>query len=60
VLHGAALVIPWHLTFGAVEAGEPLLYEDADYGGLGVAVNQASAADRFGLEPDTAVRIEPV
>ena len=41
------VVVPWHVTFGEVAAGEPLLYEDADYGGLGIAVNQGSAAERF-------------
>ena len=50
--------IPWHSTFGEVGAGEPLLYEDADYGGLGISVNQGSAAERFGLEIDTPLRIE--
>jgi len=50
--------IAWHRTFGEVGAGEPLLFEDADYGGLGISVNQASAAERFGLEIDTALRIE--
>jgi S-adenosylmethionine hydrolase len=52
--------VPWHATFGDVAAGDPLLYEDADYGGLGIAVNQASAADRFGLVIDTPVRIAVV
>jgi len=52
--------VAWHPTFGDVAPSEPLLYEDADYGGLGLAVNQASAAERFGLQIDAAVRIEPV
>jgi S-adenosylmethionine hydrolase len=52
--------IAWHPTFGDVGPGEPLLYEDADYGGLGIALNQASAADRFGLAIDTPVRIAVV
>jgi len=52
--------VPWQATFGEVGPGTPLLYEDADYDGLGIAVNQASAAERFGLELDTPVRIEPV
>ncbi len=51
--------VPWHTTFGEVEPGAALLYEDADYGGLGLAVNQASAAERFGLVLDTPIRIEP-
>lgn len=54
------LIVPWRPTFGDVVAGEPLLYEDADYGGLGIALNQASAATRFGLEIDTPMRIEVV
>jgi S-adenosylmethionine hydrolase len=51
-------IVPWHTTFGDVPLGEPLLYEDADYGGLGISINQGSAADRFGLAIDTPVRIE--
>ncbi len=50
--------LPWQPTFGAVAPGEPLLYEDADYDGLGIAVNQGSAAERFGLAVDDAIRIE--
>lgn len=53
------LDVPWHPTFGDVEPGAPLLYEDADYGGLGIALNQASAAGQLGLRLDTPVRIEP-
>ena len=51
--------VPWHPTFGDVEPGAALLYDDADYAGLGLAVNQASAAERFGLDLDTPIRIEP-
>jgi S-adenosylmethionine hydrolase len=51
------IAVPWHATFGDVAPGDPLLYEDADYGGLGISVNQASAAERFGLVIDTPVRI---
>ena len=51
--------IPWQTTFGAVPISEMLLYEDADYAGLGIAVYQGSAAERLGLTPDTPVRIEP-
>ena len=50
--------VSWHHAFGEVAAGEALLYEDADYGGLGISVNQASAAERFGLAIDTPLRIE--
>jgi S-adenosylmethionine hydrolase len=54
------IAVPWQATFGEVAAGEPLLYEDADYGGLGIAVNQASAAERFGLAIDAPVGIAVV
>lgn len=51
--------IPWVATFGEVPAGEPLLFEDADYAGPSLAVNQGSAAEHFGLALDDAVRLEP-
>jgi S-adenosylmethionine hydrolase len=54
------LVVAWHATFGDVQPGEPLLYEDADYGGLGIAVNQDSAAARYGLEIDTPIHLEAI
>lgn len=54
-----AVVMPWQVTFGDAAPGEPLLYEDADYAGLAIAVNQGSAADLLGLETDTPMRIEP-
>jgi hypothetical protein len=54
-----AVVMPWQATFGEAAPGQPLLYEDADYAGLAIAVNQGSAADLLGLETDTAIRIEP-
>ncbi|MGH2427916.1 MAG: SAM hydrolase/SAM-dependent halogenase family protein [Candidatus Limnocylindria bacterium] len=53
------LSVPWATTFGDVAAGEPLLYEDADYAGLALGINQGSAAEHFGLARDTPVRIEP-
>jgi S-adenosylmethionine hydrolase len=52
--------VRWQPTFGAVALGNLLLYEDADYAGLGIGVNQGSAADRLGLAHDTVVTIEPV
>ncbi len=58
VVSGTGHSVPWYLMFGAVAAGEPLLYDDADYDGLALAVNQASAAERFGLAIDDPVRIE--
>jgi S-adenosylmethionine hydrolase len=51
--------VEWQPTFGAVAPGDPLLYEDADYAGLAIGVNQGSAAERFGLSHDTPIRIEP-
>ena len=51
--------VPWQTTFGAVETGELLLYDDADYAGLGIGVNQGSAAERLGLAHDAPVVIEP-
>jgi S-adenosylmethionine hydrolase len=51
--------IAWVATFGDVAMGAPLLFEDADYGGPALAVNQGSAAERFGLALDTPLRIEP-
>jgi S-adenosylmethionine hydrolase len=56
----AGVVVPWQATFGEVAPGEPLLFEDADHGGLGISVNQASAAERFGLAIDTPLRITPL
>lgn len=51
--------VPWQPTFGVVDAGALLLYEDADYAGLAIGLNQGSAAERLGLVADTPVRIEP-
>ncbi len=58
---GAAepILVPWVATFGEVAVGAPLLFEDADYAGPALAVNQGSAAERFGLELDSPVRLEP-
>ena len=53
------LEAPWVETFGAVPPGTPLLYEDADYAGLALGVNQGSAADRYRLETGAAISIEP-
>ena len=52
-------IVPWFASFGHVAEGEPLLYEDADYDGPGLAVNQGSAAASFGLRLDARVEIEP-
>jgi S-adenosylmethionine hydrolase len=53
------IVVSWQVTFGTVEPGEPLLYEDADYAGLAIGVNQDSAAKRLDLVTDAQLRIEP-
>jgi S-adenosylmethionine hydrolase len=53
------LVVAWRTTFGEVEPGAALLYHDADYDGLAIAINQGSAADAFGLVIDQSVRIDP-
>ncbi len=50
--------IPWAATFGEVPIGAALLFEDADYAGPALAINQGSAADRFALLLDTPVRLE--
>ena len=51
--------VAWQHTFGAVEPGDLLLYEDADYAGLAIGMNQGHAARRLGLDNDSRVRIEP-
>ena len=56
---GERIVMPWHTTFGGVAVGEPLLYEDADYAGLAIGVNQGSAAEELGLAHDSVLTIEP-
>lgn len=53
------LAVTWQATFGSVARGEPLLYEDADYAGLALAVNQGSAEEVLGLATDAPVRIDP-
>jgi S-adenosylmethionine hydrolase len=60
IIGDASHHVMWAPTFGAVAPGEALLYHDADYDGLAIAVNQGSAAERFGLGPDSPVRLEPV
>ena len=51
--------VAWAATFGDVPVGALLLFEDADYAGPALAVNQGSASERLGLAVDTPVRIEP-
>lgn len=49
----------WQTTFGAVGAGELLLYDDADYAGLAIGRNLGSAAEELGLANDVPIRIRP-
>jgi S-adenosylmethionine hydrolase len=58
-IDGVEHALAWAPTFGAVATGDALLYEDADYDGLALGVNQGSAAERFGLVHDAPVRITP-
>jgi S-adenosylmethionine hydrolase len=58
--NGHRTVVPWAATFGGVPVGTALIYEDADYAGLAIGVNQGSAAERFGLEIDRPIRLEPL
>ena len=51
-----AVEVPWVETFGRVERGAPLAYEDS-YGRICLAANQASGAALLGLVEDTAVTI---
>ena len=51
--------MPWQTTFGAVGAGELLLYDDADYAGLAIGRNLGSAAEELGLANDVGIRIRP-
>jgi S-adenosylmethionine hydrolase len=55
----ARVRVPWVATFSDVPVGSPLLFEDADYAGPALAVNQGSAAEQLGLKLDTPVRLEP-
>ncbi|GAA4228722.1 SAM-dependent chlorinase/fluorinase [Actinomadura meridiana] len=45
-------------TFGGVAPGEPLLWVDSS-GLLGLAVNQGSAADRFGMREPAVITLRP-
>lgn len=47
---------PWVETFGHVERGAPLVYEDA-YGRLCLAANQASVAALLGLREGLRVTV---
>ena len=53
------LTVPWVGTFGDVATGSLLLFEDADYAGPALAINQGSAAEQLALVLDTPLRVEP-
>jgi S-adenosylmethionine hydrolase len=55
---GESYVARYVRTFGDVEAGELILFEDASRR-LAVALNQGSAAGRLGLQTGDELRIEP-
>ncbi len=57
-LSGATEEVPWARTFGEIELGAPLLYEDS-FGSLAYADNQGNVAARLGIEVGTPVRIRP-
>jgi S-adenosylmethionine hydrolase len=57
-LDAARHEVVWSPTFGLVDPGQALLYRDGDTAGLALAVNQGSAAERFGLVLGDLVRIE--
>jgi S-adenosylmethionine hydrolase len=48
----------WQRTFGTVEIGEPLLYEDSS-GTISFSDNQGNIAARLGLAVDQPTRIRP-
>jgi S-adenosylmethionine hydrolase len=50
------LAVPFGLTFADVPEGSPVLLVDSS-GWLTLAVNTGSAADRYGVEPGTRVRL---
>ncbi|TDD73586.1 SAM hydrolase/SAM-dependent halogenase family protein [Actinomadura rubrisoli] len=53
---GANVGVTFEETFGSVDAGEPLMWIDSS-GQLGLAVNQGSAAERFGLGSGSTVTV---
>ncbi|TDB85319.1 hypothetical protein E1264_21705 [Actinomadura sp. KC216] len=53
---GRAVRVTFEETFGGVAPGEPLVWVDSS-GRLGLAVNQGSAAGRFGLREPGAVTL---
>lgn len=54
---GSSVQVVWAETFGRVQPGQPLLYEDS-YGRLCLAENQGSAVERLGLSDGQGVTIQ--
>jgi S-adenosylmethionine hydrolase len=54
----AKITVPFGRTFGDVDPGVGILYEDSS-GNLAVAVNRDSAAELLGLKPDDEVVLSP-
>jgi S-adenosylmethionine hydrolase len=54
----ARITAPFGRTFGDVDPGEGILYEDSS-GNLALAVNRDSAAELHGLTPDDEVVLSP-
>lgn len=52
----AGFRVPYALTFGRVAPGDPLLFTDSS-GWLALAINQGSAAERFGLGAGSIVTV---
>lgn len=52
------LVVPFGKTFSDVVEGDPVVLIDSS-GWLTLATNTGSAADRYGVEPGTPVRVRP-
>ena len=55
---GRTLDVRWARTFGDLEAGDPLLYEDS-YGRACVGVNQGSAVASLGLRDGNRLELRP-
>jgi S-adenosyl-L-methionine hydrolase (adenosine-forming) len=54
----AKITVPFGRTFGDVDPGEGILYEDSS-SNLALAVNRDSAAEMLGLKPDDEVVLSP-
>ena len=54
-----AISVPFGNTFADVGEGEPVVVVDSS-GWLTLALNADDAADRYGIEPGTKVRVRPL